>query len=89
MWRASGENHFRCVEVEDLAKLSNVTIDGRHPAPVLRLVVFSIIYRVFYIPGGCLGFLNHLQACFGILVLIKDTVLPSYQCVWVPVFDGY
>ena len=44
MWRAWGENHFRCVEVEDLGELSNVTIDGRHPAPVLRLVVFSIIY---------------------------------------------
>ena len=27
----------------------------------LRLVVFNIIYKVFYIPGGCLGFLNHQQ----------------------------
>ena len=27
----------------------------------LRLVVHSIIYRVLYIPGGCLGFLNHQQ----------------------------
>ena len=27
----------------------------------LRLVVYSIIYRVWYIPGGCLGFLNHQQ----------------------------
>ena len=34
MWRAWAENHFRCVEVEDLGELSNVTIDGRHPAPV-------------------------------------------------------
>ena len=25
----------------------------------LRLVVCPIIYRVLYIPGGCLGFLNH------------------------------
>jgi len=28
----------------------------------LRLVVYPIIYKVFYIPGGCLGFLNH-QRC--------------------------
>ena len=27
----------------------------------LRLVVYPIMYRVFYIPGGCLGFLNHQQ----------------------------
>ena len=27
----------------------------------LRLVVYPIIYRVLYIPGGCLGFLNHQQ----------------------------
>ena len=25
----------------------------------LRLVVFAIIHQVFYITGGCLGFLNH------------------------------
>jgi len=33
------------------------TVDGRYPANQLRLVVYPIIYRVFYIPGGCLGFL--------------------------------
>ena len=27
----------------------------------LRLVIYLIIYRVLYIPGGCLGFLNHQQ----------------------------
>ena len=27
----------------------------------LRLVVYPIIYKVLYIPGGCLGFLNHQQ----------------------------
>ena len=27
----------------------------------LRLEVSPIIYRVLYIPGGCLGFLNHQQ----------------------------
>ena len=27
----------------------------------LRLVVFAIIHKVFYITGGCLGFLNHQQ----------------------------
>ena len=27
----------------------------------LRLVVFPIIYKVLYIPGGCLGFVKHQQ----------------------------
>ena len=31
------------------------TVDGRNPAPVE--VAYPIIFRVFYIPGGCLGFL--------------------------------
>ena len=30
----------------------------------LRLVVYPIIDRVLYIPGGCLGFLNHQQYFF-------------------------
>ena len=34
----------------------------RNPARnQLRLVVYPMIYRVLYIPGGCLGFLNHQQ----------------------------
>ena len=28
------------------------TVDGRNPANQLRLVVYPIIDRVFYIPGG-------------------------------------
>ena len=32
------------------------TVDGRNPANQLRLVVYPIIYKVLYIPGGCLGF---------------------------------
>ena len=31
-------------------------VDGRNPANLLRLVVYPIIYRVLYIPGGA-GFL--------------------------------
>ena len=31
------------------------TVDGRNPAPVDR-VTYPIIYRVSYIPGGCLRF---------------------------------
>ena len=27
----------------------------------LRLVVYLMIYKVFYIPGDCLGLLNHQQ----------------------------
>ena len=37
------------------------TVDGRNPANQLSLVVYPIIYKVLYIPGGCLGFLNHQQ----------------------------
>ena len=37
------------------------TVAGRNPANQLRLVVYPIISRVSYIPGGCLGFLNHQQ----------------------------
>ena len=36
-------------------------IDGKTPANQLRLVVYPIISKVLYIPGGCLGFLNHQQ----------------------------
>jgi len=32
------------------------TVDGRNPANQLRLAVYSIIYRVLYIPSGT-GFL--------------------------------
>ena len=33
----------------------------RNPANQLSLVVYPIIHKVFYIPGGCLGLLNHQQ----------------------------
>ena len=36
------------------------TVDERNPANQLRLVVYPIIYRVLYIPGGA-GCLNHQQ----------------------------
>ena len=39
---------------------SGATVDGRYPAPV-DMVVYPIIYRDLYIPGGCLGILNHQQ----------------------------
>ena len=35
---------------------TDTTVDGRNPANQLRLVVYPIIYRVLYIPGGA-GFL--------------------------------
>jgi len=31
----------------------------------LRLVVYPVIFGVLYIPGGCLGFLNHQQYYHG------------------------
>ena len=44
----------------------------RNPAckPV-EVVVYPIIYRDLYIPGGCLGFLNHQQYCSWILISNK------------------
>ena len=36
-------------------------VDRRNPANPLKLVVFPIIYKVLYIPGGCLRFLKHQQ----------------------------
>ena len=42
--------------------VDTTTVDGQTPANQLRLVVYPIIYRVLYIPGGFLaGFLNHQQ----------------------------
>ena len=38
------------------------TVDGRHPANQMRLVVYSIIYRVLYIPGGA-GFFSINSMC--------------------------
>ena len=43
-----------------IARCQN-TVDGRNPANQLRLVVYPIMYSSLYIPGGCLGFLNHQQ----------------------------
>jgi len=37
--------------------LVNDTVDGRIPAPALY-GKYPIIYKVLYIPGGCLGFLS-------------------------------
>ena len=33
------------------------TVDGRNPSNPLRLVVYPIVWKVFYLPGGCWGFL--------------------------------
>ena len=38
------------------------TVDGRNPKQPPNNDDYPIIYRVLgYIPGGCLGFLNHQQ----------------------------
>ena len=49
----------KVVEVKMHAVLH--TVHGRNPANQLRLVVYPSIYKVFCIPGGSLGFLNHQQ----------------------------
>ena len=41
------------------------TVDGQNPAPVEGKVVYPIIYKVLYIPGGCLGF-RPSTVCVGI-----------------------
>ena len=38
-----------------------ILLMAKNAANQLRLVVYPIIYRVLYIPGGCLWFLNHQQ----------------------------
>ena len=44
-------------------KLRDHTVDGSEirRSPVEGKVVYPIFYKVSYIPGGCLGFLNHQQ----------------------------
>ena len=53
-------------------------VDGRNLAfTKLRLVVYPIIYKVLYIPGGCLGFLPSK-------VHMTNSSIRSYksQCFW-------
>ena len=49
----------------------HITVDGsRNPGvQQLRLIVDPIIYRVLYVPGGCLWFLNHQQFHFSFVVM--------------------
>ena len=49
------------------------TVDGSEILHQFRLVVYPIIYKVLYIPGGCLGF---LPSTVGILV---HTVCMTYN----------
>ena len=51
--------------------LKKNTVDGRNPANQLRVVVYpTIIFRVLYIPGGCLGFLP--STVFANVLPLKD-----------------
>ena len=49
---------------KQLTKIIKITLVlllmEKNPAPV-DMVVYPIIYRVSYMSGGCLGFLNHQQ----------------------------
>ena len=45
--------------------------------PANRLVVYPIIYSFFYIPGGCLGFLNPQQ-----YHIIHSSVIDYFMEVW-------
>ena len=46
---------------KDWFYLRGPTVDGWNLANRVGLVVYRIIYEGLYIPGGCLGFLNHQQ----------------------------
>ncbi len=56
-----------------LSRFDNLgTVDGRNPANQLRLVVYPIIYRVLYIPGGA-GFLPSTVSRFRVLQDLNST----------------
>ena len=52
------------------------TVDGRNPANQLRLVVYPIMYRVVYIPGGARSLPSTVSA--GVL---KECMLAQYERV--------
>ncbi len=54
----------------------------RNPANQLRLVVYPIIYRALYIPGGCLGFLNHQQYLWFLSFLFSFTTGTGNNFSW-------
>ena len=58
------------------------TVDGRNPANQLRLVVYPIIYRVLYIPGGCLGFLPSTVSFKFLSKVALDLGYLSLVCVF-------
>ena len=65
-------------------KKKHTTVNGWNPANQLRLVVFPIIYRVSYIPGGCLGFQPSIVLK---LHFPRDGSLFTYQ--WIRIFIGF
>ena len=63
--RYEPERHRWDVKFDSTSQISSSrdTVDASEIRQThqLRLVGYPIIYRVSYIPGGCLGFLNHQQ----------------------------
>ena len=62
--------------LDDLSKNRVVIVDGsRNPANHLMLVLYPIIHRVLYIPGGCLGFLpSTVSLCLFSWWLFTDSI---------------
>ena len=58
-------------------------VDGRNFANQLRSVVYPIIFRILYIPGGCLAFL-----CISSINITLYKDFTSLFFWTVPVFDG-
>ena len=60
------------------------TVDGRNPANQLRLVVYPIIYRVLYIPGGA-GFCPSTvvpQSWTSNIWIASSKSLKSFKLTW-------
>ena len=62
------------------------TVDGWNPANQLRLVVYPIIYKVVYIPGGA-GYLNHQQYDSIFPFFFHDPVLFSLSVYFMVISD--
>ena len=74
------------------SKTTKPTVDGRNPAPVDGTVVYPIIYKVLYIPGGA-GFLPSTVCPVvgkdGILKNPKNPPKDQPQILWSTGLPGF
>ena len=73
----------------------NDTVDGRNPANQLRLVVYPIMYKVLYIPGGArflpstVYFTQILRFCSSILETDPMVTLHSQKSIYIYIILWY